>query len=106
MELFIALVFGLLAWGILGYCIIKRNQVNKTKIAKIQVISWALCTFALYCPYITLQSEYSSGDYSGIFDTVSTFHLCTSVLLGVNLILSLTLFVLSRKMKKEEINRD
>lgn len=99
-ELF-ALITGLLSWIILLYCIIRHKHINNLKTAKLQALSWALCSIALYCPSLSLKLEHLSDDYSGVIDTVSPFHFAESILLLVNVFLNITLLLINSKSKKQ-----
>lgn len=96
-----ALILGLISWFLILYCIFRHKHINNLKIAKLQALSWALCSIALYCPSISLKLEHLTDDYSGIFDTVSPFHFAESILLLVNVLLNITLLLINSKSKKQ-----
>ncbi len=102
MNEIIALVMGVLSWVILLYCVIKHDHLDELKVTKLQVVSWMLCSIALYCPYVTLKQELAVEDIAALMDTIRAYHFSTSVLLCVTLILSFTIFFLNRKKKTIE----
>ena len=101
MTVLFALITGLLSWIILLYCIIRCKHFNNLKIAKLQVLSWALCSIALYFPSLTLKLEHLSDNYRGMIDAVSPFHLAELTLLLVNVLLNITLLLINSKSKKQ-----
>ena len=96
----ISLATGILSGLVLLYCSFKCKQFDDLKITMIQVVSWILCSIALYLPFIKFKQASLIDDYSGMTNAVVPSHNFSSVLLCVVLILNIILFFLNKNGKK------
>lgn len=79
---------GLCDWGLLIYCIFskKSDRLRKTKL---QVVSLALCSGALYMPIVCQYIDIVEEDYATLIDCANAYHTASVVLLLVTLILNI-----------------
>lgn len=96
----VALILGVFSWALLVYRIVANKKLDRSKIFKVQSISWALCAVALYIPSLAQFLEFKENDISAMLDCVSAYHSASFVLLLVNFILSVISVLM---IKKREI---
>lgn len=95
----VALILGFFSWALLGYRIVANKKLDRSKVFKVQSISWTLCAVALYIPSLAQFLEFKENDISAMLDCVSAYHLASFVLLLVNLILSVISVLMIKREK-------
>lgn len=93
----LALILGLCSWGILIWGIIKREKYTKNDMYELYFRSWFCCAGALYIPSLCQFFEFKTEDYDGLIDCTVTYHLLSTILLFITIILTILSIQLQKK---------
>lgn len=93
----IALLLGLISWGLMICSIIRRKKITKENRYVLYVLSWIFCAITTYMPSLCLYIEREAEDYSAVIDTVGGYYFAATIALAVTAGLTIISVLLNRK---------